>query len=270
MTYGFSINGIALENSAYGWRTLRAGTTTKNGIAKTIQKVPVPGRSGYNPGPTTWTEQTIIFTIRTPLTGLEALFALCDQASVLGRTDDATKVAYCELVSAIASSDSPMDSSQDVTITLSLYQGVWRDASLVSVGPVSITTPVQVLDMLSGISAPIFDPMIFIRGVFGQFTLQDNGGSTLKTTRAWPGDSSHGLLFVGSTNQAFWAAESSPWTPIQDMSQYIDVSGNGGFRLTPKFISGNPSNREVELTLTTLTQTSVTARVKAASAYNID
>lgn len=270
MTYGFSLNGIALENEAYGWRVLRAGTTTKNGITKTVNKVPVPGRNGYRPAPTTWAEQTLIFMLRVPLTGLEALFALCDQAAVLGRTDDATKIAYVELVSAIATSDSPFDQSQDVTITLNAYQGVWRDATPQTNGPVNITTPVQVMDMFTGISGPVFDPMIFIAGVFGQFTLQDSGGSSLKVTRAWSGSSTTGLLFVGATNQAFLAASASPWTPIQDMSQYIDVSGNGGFRLTPKFISGNPSNREVELTLTTLTQTSVKATVKAASSYNVD
>jgi hypothetical protein len=159
---------------------------------------------------------------------------------------------------------------QDVTITLSAYQGVWRDKDKVTVGPVDITTPVQALNVLSGMSAPVYDGEIFLRGVFGDFTLVDTAsGSWLKTARAWPGSSSTGLLYIGATQQAFSANESNPWVPVADMSGYIDVSPNGGFRMSPVFVGGDPADRRVELSLTTITQTSTTLRVRAKRAYRM-
>lgn len=266
----YSLNGISLQDQTRGWRILRDGTSTQLGITKTLNKVPSPGRPGYRPGPSTYTEQIVVFLIRCTRAGLEPLLTLCEAATSLTRTDDPTKELYVELASSPATSDAPFDGMFDVTITLSAYEGVWRDVDAVTVGPTAITSPVQTFDILTGLSAPVFDADIFIRGVFGQFTLTDSGGSFLKTTKAWTGSSSTGLLYSGSTNQAFLANESSPWTPVQDMSQYIDVSGNGGFRLTPKMVSGNPSVREVELSLTTLSQTSTTLRVRAKRAYRMN
>jgi hypothetical protein len=271
MTFtGYSINGIALHDQSRGWRILRDGTNTQGGVTKTLGKVPSPGRPGYTPAPSTYTEQAYIFVVRTTRAGLEPLLALCAAATTLSRTDDPTKEAYVELASALPAGDAPMDAMFDVTITLVAYEGVWRDVTAVTVGPTTIASPTQTLTMLNGLSAPVFDAQVFIRGVFGEFTLTDSGGSFLKTTRAWPGTSTTGLLFVGTTNQAFLANESSPWTPVSDMTQYIDVSGNGGFRLTSQLVSGNPANRQVSLSLTTLTQTSTTFRLQAKRAYRMN
>ena len=273
----YSINGIPLHDALRGWRVLRAGTNTQGGITKTVGKVPSPGRPGYTPSPNTFTEQMIIFNMRVTRASLESLLMLCDAATTLTRTDDPTKFAAVELSSAIPSSDAPLDAMFDVTITLIAYQGLWRDVTFPAgaagadgVSPIAITTPVQSIIVMNDLSGPIFDGSLFLRGVFGQFTLTDSGGSSLKTTRVWPGTASNGLLFFGSTNQAFFANETDPFTPLTDASQYIDVSGNGGFRMTPKMVSGNPAVRRVELSLTTLTQTSTTLRLKAKRAYRMN
>lgn len=273
MTFtGYSINGIALHDfSGRGWRIMRSGTNTQQGVTKTLNKTANPGRPGYTPAPSTWTEGVVVLQMRVEhRTQLDSLLALCRAATTLTRTDDPTKEMYVELASAIPSSDAPYDDAQDVTITLSAWQGVYRDVTAVIVGPTAITSPVQTFDMLSDISADVFDPDVFVRGVFGQFTLVDSGGSFLKTRRAWSGSSSTGLLYIGSTQQAFFAAESDPWTPVSDASQYVDTSPNGGFRLTPQMILGDPASRQVELTLTTLTQTSTTLRVRAKRAYGMN
>jgi len=266
----YSINGIALNEGHTGWRVLRSGTQTQGGVTKTISKVGSPGRPGYVPAPTTYTEQILVFNVRTPRARLDELLALCADAHTLTRTDDATREAYVELVSAIPGGEAVLDSVFDVTVTLSVYEGVWRDVDEVIFGAASITTPSQGFELFPALSAPIFDADIFIRGVFGEFTLTDSGGSTLKTTRAWPGLSTTGLLWIGSTQQAFRANESDPWTPVADASQYVDTSGNGGFRFTPKLVSGNPANRRAEVTLVTLTQTSTTLRVRGKRAYRMN
>lgn len=271
MTFaGYSINGIALHNSARGWRLLRAGTNTQGGITNALNKVPFPGRNGYLPAPKTFSEQIIVFVVRTPRAALEDLLVLAAAATSLTRTDDATKEMLVELSSAIPSGDEPLDGAFDVSITLSAYQGVWRDVADTTEGPVTIASPSQVITVMAGNGAPVVDASVFIRGVFGDFTLTDSAGSFLKTAKSWPGSSTTGLLYVGSTQQAFVANESSPWVPVSDASQYIDVSGNGGFRMTSQMVSGNPSSTQVSLTLVTLTQTSVTLRVKGKRSYRMN
>lgn len=267
----YSINGVPLHEGHTGWRILRDGTNTQGGITNALSKVPMPGRPGYNPAPYTFTEQVVILIVRTPRNRLDALLALCGDARVLTRTDDPTKTARIELASALPSGDAPFDGVFDVTITLSLYDGVWRDAEATIFGAAGITSPTQQFQLLVGQSAPIHDADVFIRGIFGEFTLRDSGGSWLKTIRAIPGQTAaRGLFWSGSSGQAFIANESAPWTPISDASQYVDVSGNGGFRLTPLLVDGNPNNRRVDLTLTTLSQTSTTLRVRAKRAYRMN
>lgn len=277
MTFtGYSINGIPLHDATRGWRILRDGTSTQGGITKNLGKVASPGRPGYTPTPNTFTEQMMVFVIRCTRAGLENLLNLAAAAKTLTLTtaEGVAKVANVELASALPSSDAAMDSMFDVTITLIAYEGVWRDAAYSSpdadgTTEVGLTTPVQVVPLLVGLGGPVFDAAIFIRGVFGQFQIVDAGGSFLKTTRAWPGSSSTGLLWFGATQQAFLANNSDPFTPVSDRSQYVDVSGNGGFRLTPVLVGGDPANRRAELTITTLTQTSTSLRLKAKRAYRM-
>lgn len=263
----YSLNDVALHEGHTGWRILRAGTNTQGGFTKQLNKVPVPGRPGYRPAPGQHADQMIVFNVRTPRERLDELLALCYQATKLTYTDDPSKEAQVRVASSIPDSQAPFDKTQDVTLAISIYDGVWRDGSLSTFGPTSITSPVQTFEMMPDISAPIYDMDIFIRGVFGQFELVDSAGSWLKTTRAWPGASNKGLLYIGATQQAFVAMESNPWVPVSDASSYIDVSGNGGFRLTPQLVSGNPADRQVSLELTTLTQTSTSLRVRAKRAY---
>lgn len=271
MTFtGYSINGIALNEGHSGWRILRDGTNTQGGITNTLNKIGAPLRPGYVPGAKTFTEVAIILQMRTPRARLEELLALVDSATVLTRDDDSTKYMAIELASAIPSSDMPFDAEFDVTVTLSGYEGVWRDTTAVDVGPITIASTPQTITMLSDLSAPVDDGLVFIGGVFGQFTLKDAGGSWVKTVKAWPGTSTTGLLYNMDTGQAFKSTTADPFTPGISMAQYIDVSANGGFKLTPVLVSGNPKVRIVSLSLSTTTQSGVTLRVRAKRAYRMN
>ena len=263
----YAINGIPLDENLDGWRLLRSGTAVHGGITKSVSKVATPGRPGYRPVPSVASEQTVVLRVRTPLDRMEELLSLANAAAVLTKVTDPTREAAVELLSAIPSSTFPMDALQDVTITLSAYEGAWRDVNLTTVGPLDVTTPTQTFTMFDGLSAPVYDADIFIGGVFDEFRLEDSGGSWLQTSQPWPGSSTTGLLWVGATQQAFVADESNPWVPSADASQYVDASGNGNFRLTPAHVSGAPSDREVSLELTTLEQTDTTFMIRAKRAY---
>jgi hypothetical protein len=273
---GYSINGIALHDSTRGWRILRAGTQTQGGITKQLTKVSTPGRPGYTPGPSTFTEQAIIFVVQTTRSGLEALLNLADMARTLSLTtpEGVEKEAKVELASAIPGGEYVMDSKFEVTITLIAFEGVWRDKNYDATLDGSVSTPitsaVQVMYPMPGIGAPVYDAQIFIGGIFGQMNLIDiQSGSWLKTTRAWPGNAGNGLLWNGASNQAFISNVASPWVAVADASQYVDTSGNGGFRIEPTPVSGNPAVRLATLQLATLTQTSTTFRIRAKRAYRM-
>jgi hypothetical protein len=266
----YSLNGVELNEGHIGWRILRPGTSTQGGITNEINKSQVPGQNGYTPGPTSFSEQVVVLIVRTPRERLDELLALCAAASTLTRTADPTKTLNVVLSSAIPSGEAVKDSSFDVALTLSAYEGVWRDTDEQVVGPTTIASPSQTLTMLPDLSAPISDMDVFIRGVFKQFTLLDSGGSWLKSTRDWAGSASTGILWVGGTQQAFLANESAPFVPVSDVSQFVDTSGNGGFFFTPMLVSGNPKLRQVSLKLTTLTQTSTTIRVRAKRSYRMN
>lgn len=271
----YSINGRPLDDETLGWRLLRNNTSTQGGITNELNSVPAPGRNGYTPAPSTFKAQTIVLNVRTPWEGLDALLALCAEATRVTRTEDPTKELRVELSSAIPSSPAPEDAWFNVTITLSAYEGVWRDVEATTLGPVSITSSSQLVSGFTGLSAPIYDGDFFLRGEFGEFVLEEvrdwgRTGSWIKTTKAWPGGPLTGLLYIGATQQAFLANESDPWTPVSDASQFIDVSGNGGFRMNPNFVEGDPAQRRVTLNLTTLSQTSTTLRVRARRAYRMN
>ena len=266
----YSINGIPLDNTTYGWSLLRKGTNPFAGITRERTEVKVPGYDGYFMGPSTRSEKIIVLRVKTPQAGLEPLMALVDtQSGVLSRTEDPSRVAAFELSSALPDGEFPEDHTVYLTITLIVPGGAWRDSAAVLTGPTTITGPSQVVSVLPGISAPVRDMDVYIRGVFGEFVLTDSQGSSLRTTSAWSGSSGTGLLYVGATGQAFLANNAAPWTPVTDMSHKIDVSGGGGFKITPYLNPSDPSDRVGRLTLTTLTQTSVEFRTRARGAYAI-
>lgn len=266
----YSINGVALNDPTKGWVVLRKGTRAVSGVTKQITKVNVPGYDGYFRAPSTRNEQVLVFNVKTPLDRAEELLALLDSPSLSVQKDgDATREAFAELVSAIPDGEYPKDSIIYITVTLNVYGAAWSDVTATITGPVTVTDPVQQITLLEGISAPVRDMDVFLSGVFGQFQLVDSAGSWLKSTAAWPGSAGTGMLYIGSTGQTFVANVASPWTPVSDAGHLVDVSGGGGFKITPELAVGDPTTRRGHLTLTTLTQTSTTIRVRAKNAYSM-
>ncbi len=268
MTY--SIDGTPLDNEAMGWRLMRTGTTALGGIVRERTEIKVPGYDGYFRAPATVKARTLVFRVTTPLASLEPLLALVDTPrGLLCRTDDPTRVADFEMVSAIPSSTSQGDEFVSVTVTLSIPGAAWRDAEPSVFGPVTIANASQTLDLPIPLSAPVRDADVFLGGEFDEFQLVDSAGSWLRSTGPITTTSTSGVLYIGATGQAFLANKSAPWTPLADVSNLIDVSGGGGFKITLRLEPGDPSDRRGRLTLTTTEQTDTDFRVRIRGAYTI-
>lgn len=265
----YTINEVPLDNDTFGWRVLRR-TQALMGITRKLAAVEVPGRHGVLPGvPAFKGAPTATFVIRTPGTGVEPLYALLmkDEGNgYLRLTENDDRSAQFEIASIDAQGLTVMDELVDVSFTLRFPTADWR-ATAETTEDFTVSDPVQSYEILAGIGADIIDADIFVGGNFGNFELYDtSSGAWLKTVKTWTHVSGTGLLYVGATGQAFRANTASPWTPLADVSDYVDVSGGGGFRITPGWTS-DPSDRIAELELTTTNQSGVTFKVRANNAY---
>jgi hypothetical protein len=266
----YSINGQPLDNPTFGWTLLRR-TQLLTGVTKNLSTVTVPGRNGAIQGiPAFKGVPSATLVIRTPDTGLEALYAVFEKnggRGLMNLTEDTSRVAEFELASIDPQGINAEDELINVTVTIRFPTADWRDTAQTITAPATPGSPVSTFNVLAGIGSDIADGDIFIGGGFGNMELRDIGsGSWIKTVITWPTIAGTGLLYVGSTGQAYRANTATPWTPTADMSQYVTVSGGGGFRVTPTWTT-NPSDRIAKVELTTTSQSGVTFRVRAFNAY---
>lgn len=274
----YILNGINIGRASanpFGWAAMRAGTSQLGGITKRITKVEVPGYDGYFQSPSTRTEQMLIFNIRSPRENVDTLMALLAHTGydanfpTYGRIEVSTdpgKAAYYELVSAIPSSDRPNDSMVDVTATLSIPYGGWRNIAT-SEASISILTNPQIVTAVGvGMSLPVRDADIFIQGNVGTMQINDSKGSFLRTTAAYTYVAGTGIYYQGSTGRAFFAANASPWVSTGDAGHTIDASG-GGFQMTPYFDASTPQTRSARLTVLSTLLTGITLKVRWRNAY---
>lgn len=267
----YSVNGTPLDNDALGWYLLRR-TQLITQVTKRLTNVEVPGRHGVLSGIAAFRgAPTSTLVVRSPGENVEALYSLFTQNNGVGYlslTDDSTREALFELASIDAQGITAMDELVNVTITIRFPTADWRAANETTVAPSAVTGAVTYYEVLDGISADISDGSFVVLGNFGNFELVDEGsGSWLKTIGTWPFSAGTGLLYVGATGQGFTVSSGAPWTPVSDASQYLDVSGGGGFRMTPYLRAGDPTDRTARLKLTVTSTGGVSFGVRAKNAY---
>lgn len=260
-------------NDSYGWRLLRKSQLITD-ITKNLSSVTVPGRPGVLPGvPSFNGAPTATLVVRGPGENVEALYALFTQNGgngYLALEDDTTRRAAFELASISSNGLTAYDALVDVTIVIRIPTSDWRASLRTTEIPSAVATVVSTRQVLSGISSDVSDMDIFIGGNFGNFEVKDlPSGSWLKTVKTFPYVAGTGLLYVGATGQAFRATTAAPWTPTADMSDYVDVSGGGGFRITPAILAGNPSDRIARVQLTVTATSGVTFGLRAYNAYSM-
>jgi hypothetical protein len=213
---------------------------------------------------------TAVIVVKTPgvnLSRLYRLFSMNGGIGFLELTSDTSRAILFEVASFDSAGRTAEDETVVVTIAIRFPTADWRDVAQTVIAPSSITDSPHALHLFEGIEAEIYDADVFVGGNFGTFTLTDAGsGAWLSTRVAWPYVSGTGVLYQGSSGRAFRATVAAPWTPGADMSSYIDVSGGGGFRITPDATEGI-DDPYANLSLVTGSRTSLTFGLRAANAY---
>jgi hypothetical protein len=268
----YSVNDVPLDNPDFGWSMLRRSQPLTP-VSRTLSSITVPGRNGVIQGVPSYKDApTVTLVIRTPGGSLDALYALFEANGGSGYfsvTDDPSRHALFETASLAPEGINYQDELVNLTVTLRFPSADWRDTARTTVGPTDLTDPVTTLDLFDGISSDITDMDIFIDGDFGNLELIDQGsGSWLKTIATLPYVSGSGLLWVGATGQAFKATTASPWTPTSDVSNYVDVSGGGGFRFSSTWDT-DPSDRSAKMQVTVTNTSDVAITVRAYNAYSL-
>lgn len=254
----YLINSVPLHNPALGWRLLRASAPIPS-LSYNMNSLERTGRDGGTWLYSTLATPTITFTIETPAASQEALFALFQSTAGnanrklhIYKEGDTKRRLYANLVSTSMESYNPKPDRFIHSFMVQLDEPYWRSTSSdhVEVTNRALAVGNTVISLYSGISAPIQDSDIRIKGNVVNPTVTDVGSSSYVTfdgtlaANEW-------LRFQAVSGRA-WITNTATWTGGTEVSGLIRYGGpRDVFEITPAPIVGdNILSREARLIVT--------------------
>jgi hypothetical protein len=203
--------------------------------------------------------------VQTPKENLEALYALFSQRTVkIALTTGATREAAVTLAGADYVGYGEADKILDVTLTLRLDGAFSRALAESTSAAVALGSGSVVASVMPGLSAPVQDAIVRVKGQTTGLRVTDSAGSWFSYAPALPAGSY--LRFHADTGQAF-ITTTDTWTGGTDVSGVVDFGGDlGVFELTPYFTT-DPTVRSARLTVTTTARSGATFEVRGKAAY---
>jgi hypothetical protein len=258
------INGVPLDNPTLGW-VYRSGSRPYSPLEMNMTAVSVAGRDGDIPAPSTLIAPLWPLKVNTPPSGWSALQALFLERT-LTITDDDRPGKYVNATLATSSIDRLFTSNQwiDVTYVLKLNGAYWRDlAAPDRVFPLTVAS--ETVEFWSGISAPVGDALIRLRGSHtATATITDASGAWLSFSSA---TASEWLVFDMATGAAGKNTNGS-WAMTTDISGSVDYGGPRGiFEITSKRNVADPAIRIASLTVSRAAATAGELAVRGKAAY---
>lgn len=250
----YSVNGIPLHNPAKQWRLL-GDTNPFSALAANITRLSHAGFDGYEDLGASFEAPSLAFVIETPRANLDQLYALfLKKDSELSLTDVPGRVIRFQTESISANGWGAGDYMVDVTVLISLSTVWWRDIAESTSAPATLGGLVTV-NVFPGISAPIRDAIIRVKGETSGFQVTDSQGAFFKYTANLT--QTQYVRFHSDTGRAFLTSSDS-WTGGTEVTDKIDYGPTPFFfEITPSFT--DPSNRVGELAVQT---SSNTARIQ--------
>lgn len=260
----YSIDGVALDNDTFGW-ILRAPTRPLSEISRRVFSQETPGRDGVETIPADVDAVPLKFVVQTTRANLATLVSLFFYGSVLSMTADSTKAVDFEYLSMSPVGYGPADQTVDAEFMIRLNRAFWRDASESTTDAVSLSSATVVTTFWSGMSAPVQDAIVRVKGANTTLRVEDSSGAWFTYGEALGG--TEYLRFESETGRAYLTT-SDVWTGGTEVSGDIDFGGpRGRFEILPKLATGDPSSRSAELTITTATRTSSSIQVRGKAAH---
>lgn len=259
----FSINAVPLDNATYGW-SLAAQSKPLSDVLRRVQGFTLPNRDGMEPVPGAYDSPSIALVVQTPRSALETLYAVFGASDlVLSQTDTPTRTVGVELLSAVVEGLTPVDAIVNVTFTLRLTGAFWR-GPLVTSPVVTVNAASVAATVLSGLSAPVGDVLVRVRGPITNAVVTDSAGSYLSIPVALT--ASQYVRFNPKTGEAFLTT-TDVWTGGTDYSGVVDFGGpRGYFEITPAF-DPTPATRSGKVTITSTARTNAQFQTQGRTAH---
>lgn len=245
MTY--SINGIPLDNPAVGWEVVR-GSIPVMGYENSAPTSESWGRDGSHALPGTRTSASLQLLIKHTNATRSDLYNLMTEPELTLRDSERPEwFAKARLLTATPEKFyGHKDWGVDLFV-LSVPRGTWRAAVVTSIltpaAPAGATHTI-----FSGISAPVQDALVRLKGPIQNAQVLDSRGSfvTFKGTIA---AGQYGR-FDMATGRA-WLTTTDTWSGGTEISGEVDYGGPRGiFELTPKLVTPtDPSDRVASVIL---------------------
>ncbi|WP_114589429.1 hypothetical protein [Microbacterium arborescens] len=264
----FTINGVPLTNGALGW-LFRPGSQPFITLEAQVAAVTTVGQRGVTPFQTGVTAALWSCVVFTPDAHREALNALFGQPKLLlSPMAKPSRVAEAQFMTSEVDRVFARGEAADMRYSLMLLDAAWRDRNEVTTPAAGLSAAsVQVSCMAAdgGLSAPVDDAIIRVKGAVTSLRVTDSGGSWLSFPSI---PANQWLRFHADTGRAFLTATDT-WTGGTEVSGEVDYGGpTEQFEITPVFPNPlDPSTREGRVTFTTASRTGASAQIRARAAY---
>jgi hypothetical protein len=253
---------VPLDNPVLGW-LFRPKSVPYTALERDLEQVDVRGWDGNVPTPSSFAAGYMPLQVNTPPGSFEALQALFRGALVLTRDDRAGVEASARLATSSIDRVFPRNEWIDVTYVVEIPGVFWRDVAettaIKSIAAASVAVPV-----FPGMSAPVHDAVIRIKGAATGIQVTDSSGAWVTLPNAAAGE---WVRFDSLTGQCF-KTTTDTWSGGTDVSGQVDFGGpRDVFEITPVLAPLNPTSRAGALTVTTATRSGAVIDVRGKSAY---
>lgn len=261
----YSIDGVPLQNSTYGWRLKREGTNPWGPRSRSLIDFNSSGRDGTVQVRGFVATPTVPLVVDSPVNYLDDLRQLFRLGSSLTKTADATKAAVCELVSLqsdpvrLAGSDGGLFRT---TAVLRLPEVFWRDVSTTTSSAVTLTSSGQSVNVFTPSDGPIRDALVCVKGSITGLAVQASNGTSFAYAPNVPSTSY--LTFDSATGRA--------WTGTAAFALTTEVTGSIANGPGPYYLellgSSNPATTGSNLVVTYTANTGATIQVRGRNSYD--
>ena len=261
----YAVNGIPLDSATFGW-VLRAPTRPLSEVVRRRQTLSVSGSDGVVGGLSSTTEPVVLtFVVQTPREHLETLNALFGDGGTLTQIGLANRAVAFEVLSSTPGEGwGAGDEFVDMRFTIRLPGAFWRAVTTATSAAAVLASSVAVTGLFPGISAPVQDAIVRVKGACTGVQVTDTSGAWLTLPDL---TATQYARFHLATKECF-ITSSNTWSGGTDASGLVDFGGpRSGFEFTPRLDPANPSIRDARLTVTAVSWSGATLEVRGRSAH---
>jgi len=263
----FSLNGVALDDETRGWLVGEESqplTVTELELTNIV----AAGRDGFVPLPARRVAApTFPLVIETPRANLQALRALIRRPGlILTDSNFPGAEAALELLTLSPVGYGPEDEIVELTALFRTPGVFWRDTAATTTAAAALSSGSVAVSALAGLSAPVRDAVIRVKGGATNLVATDSQGSFFGYTDVLA--AGEWLRFDSESGRA-WLTATDTWTGGTEVTGKINTGPGSYFlELTPAFT--DPDTRAAVLTVTSSARTgSPTIEVRGRNAYEV-